>query len=457
MSENTLKKQDNDVVDIHTPLILLALPVFAQALLALLIGYVDTLMLTKYSETAVGAVGNANQILGFLTLAFTIISSATGVIVSQYLGARETKKISKIYTLSIVFNLALSVTVSILIFVGSKAMLSMVQLPEELFPDAVSYMKIVGGMIFLQAMIEVFIQILRSNGKLVFGMLISLLMNIINIVGNYLFLYGPLSNIVTGASGVAVSSVISRFIGIIVFAVYFHFKIDGEIALRHLKPFPADILKKLLKLGVPTAGENISYNISQIIITAMVNTLGTITINTKIYCGILTNFSYLYSISVAMATQIIVGHAVGAGKYDFAYKRVIRSLIPAEIISVLIATANYLLSPITLNIFTDNAETVALGQQIMLIAVALEIGRTCNLVVINSMRASGDVKFPTILGICSMWGVSVVFSYILGIFFGLGLKGFWIAMAADEILRGIVVLIRWQKGSWRNRSVIEKQ
>lgn len=458
------KKMDNyinretkkDSVDINTPLIKLAAPVFAQALLSLLIGYADSLMLTRYSDTAVGAVGNANQVLGFLTLAFTIISSATGVVVAQYLGAGATDKISKIYSVSIAFNLGLSVTISAVVFIGSKGLLKMMQLPDALMPDALSYMRIVGGLIFLQALIETFNQILRSNGKVMFGMVVALVMNILNILGNYLFLYGPLSSFVSGATGVAVSSVTSRFIGLAVIALYFHYRIDGHISVKYLKPFPKDILKSLLRLGLPTAGENIFYNISQIVITAMVNTLGLITINTKIYCSTLTNFSYLYSISVAMATQIIVGHAVGAGKYDFAYKRVYHSVLPAEIISVAIATANYLLSPITLGFFTDNAEAIALGRQIMLIAIFLEVGRTCNLIIINSMRAAGDVKFPTYLGIGSMWGVSVVFSFVFGILLGLGLKGIWIAMAADEILRGIVVLVRWKRGTWRNKSVVGK-
>ena len=190
-SVKRIKKKDT--VDINTPLIRLAAPVFAQALLSLFIGYADSLMLTRYSDTAVGAVGNANQVLGFLTLAFTIISSATGVIVAQYLGAGEKEKISKIYSVSIAFNLALSVTISAVVFIGSKALLGLMQLPDELMPEALSYMRIVGGLIFLQALIETFSQILRSNGKVMFGMVVALLMNILNIAGNYLFLYGPLS------------------------------------------------------------------------------------------------------------------------------------------------------------------------------------------------------------------------------------------------------------------------
>ena len=455
----TKEKAAKDTVDINTPLFKLAAPVFIQALLAMLIGYADSLMLTRYSDTAVGAVGNANQVLGFLTLAFTIISSASGVVVSQYLGAKATDKLSRIYTVALAFNFALSLTISIIVFSLSEVLLRFMQLPDEMMPDAMSYMRIVGGFIFLEALMDTFYQFLRSNGKMVFGMVLSLTTNVLNIIGNYLFLYGPLKFIGLGASGVAISSVFSRFVGMIVIAVYFKFNIEGDISIKYLRPFPKDILESLLKLGIPTAGENISYNISQIVISAFVNTMGIVAINTKIYCGSLTNFSYLYSVSVAVATQIIVGHAVGAKEYDLAYKRVIKSLVPALLISVGIAAANFLLSPLTLPIFTDNAQAIALGHDIMLIAIVLEIGRTCNLVIINSMRAAGDVKFPTMLGIISMWGVSVLFAFILGIALDpvlhLGLRGVWIAMAADEIVRGIIVSIRWKRGSWRNKRIVK--
>ena len=442
-------------VDINTPLIKLAAPVFFQALLSMLIGYADSIMLTRYSETAVGAVGNANQVLGFLTLAFTIISGASGVVVSQYLGAKATDKIGRVYTVALVFNLVLSVTVSLIIFCGSGVLLRAMQLPREMMPDATVYMKIVGGFIFLEALAGTFYQFLRSNGKVVFTMVLSLMTNVLNVIGNYLFLYGGLKELGLGASGVAVSSVFSRFVEIIVIAVYFKLNIEGDISLKYLKPFPKDILMSLLKLGVPTAGENISYNISQIVISAIVNTLGIAAINTKIYCGTLTNFSYLYSVSTAIATQIIVGHAVGAKEYELAYKRVVKSLVPALFVSVAIAVMNYLLSGYTLPLFTQNAESISLGRKIMFIAIFLEIGRTCNLVIINSMRAAGDVKFPTVLGICSMWGVSVLFSYVLGIMAGFGLQGVWAAMAADEIVRGIIVSIRWKKGSWRNKRIVK--
>ena len=440
----------------------LAWPIFVQALLSMLLGYADTLMLSGYDQTAVGAIGNANQILGFLTLAFTVISSASGVVGAQYLGAGKKNMISQIYTVCVAFNLVLSLFISFVVYLGSDALMQLLHTPPEMMDDARAYMRIVGGFIFTHAVLDTLSRIFQSNGKTIIGMVISLGMNVVNICGNYLFLYGPLRSLGLGASGVAVSTTASRILGLVAAFVFFGVFIDGSISLKYIKPFPKDILKTLLRLGIPTAGENISYNISQLFVTGFVNTLGIVAINTKIYANILSNFAYLYSISVAMATTIIVGHAVGAGDYDFAYKRVRKTMRSAMIVAFCIALLNFLISPVTFGLFTSGAENapisasiISLGRRIMFIGIFLEFGRTSNLVIINSLKASGDVRFPTYLGIVCMWSCSVVGGFILGIVCGLGLTGIWIALAADEIIRGIVVAIRWKRGTWRGKSVVQ--
>lgn len=439
---------------IGTSVFRLAWPIFVQILLGMSLGYVDTIMLSNYNETAVGAIGNANSVLGFLTLAFTIISSATGIVVSQYLGAGKKDKMNTIYTVALSFNLVLSVVISLVVFLFSRNLLAVMQVPANMLDEADVYMKIVGGTIFTHAMIGALSQIFNSNGKTFFGMIISFGMNIFNIIGNYLFLYGPLSSFGLGASGAAVSTCVSRIITTVLAVVYFYAVIKGRFRLRYLKPFPFDVLKGLLKLGIPTAGENISYNLSQLFITAMVNTMGIVAINTKIFANMLSMFTYMIALAAASATQIIVGHSVGAGDYDFAYKRVLKTLRFGIIISMSVAIANWLLSPITFYLFTQDPNVISLGTTIMLIAAALELGRTTNLVVINSMKASGDVKFPTVLAMFSMWLLSVGLAFVLGVCFNMGLVGVWIGMAADEIFRGIIVLIRWIKGSWRGKSVV---
>ena len=432
----------------------LALPIFFQSLLGVSLGYIDTAMLSNYSETAVGAIGNANNILGFLTLAFSIISSATGVMVSQYLGAKQTNKMNQIYTVAISFNLILSVAISLVIFLFSKPLLVLMQVPAEMVNDANGYMQIVGGTIFTQAVFNAFTQVFVSHGKTGFGMFMSLAMNIMNICGNYLFLYGPLQFLGLQTQGVAVSTCISRVAALCFSIIYFYKIIGGRISIKYLKPFPTDILKSLLKLGIPTAGENISYNLAQLVISAFVNTMGIVAINTKIYANMLSMFTYMFALSAAVATQIIVGHSVGANDYDFAYHRVWKTLKLGMIVSISVATLNFALSPFTFRLFSDDPAVIELGTAVMFVALILEFGRTTNLIVISSMKSAGDVKFPTIIAILSMWGISITLAFLLGIVFEMGLIGVFIGMAADEIVRGIIVVIRWKRGTWRGKRIV---
>ncbi|HIR88433.1 MAG TPA: MATE family efflux transporter [Candidatus Fimimorpha faecalis] len=432
----------------------LSLPIFVSSILSMAVGYVDTAMLSGYNENSVGAIGNANTVLSFITLAFTIVSSATGILTSQYSGARKRESLNQVYTVSLLINLILSVIVSLILFIFHRQFLNLLNVPVEMQGDAASYIQIVGGFIFTQSIFSTFDQIFRCNGKTKIGMVLALCMNLINIGGNYCVLFGPLKYLGLGASGVAYSTALSRIVVLILSAFYFKFRIDGKISIQYLRPFPLKILKQLLSLGIPTAGENISYNLSQIAIAAIINTMGIVAINTRIYCSMLCTVAYVFSYSLSLGTQIVVGHNVGAKDYDTAYKKVLNILKISLVIALSLAVLNCIFSRFTLTLFSDNSDVIALGQTIMLISVFLEIGRTTNIVIIGSMKASGDVKFPTIMGICSMWGISVLFAFVLGISLNMGLIGVWIAMAGDEIFRGIVVFIRWMRGSWRGKTVV---
>lgn len=456
MSEIKKIETNNKKAVMNMSVFHLAWPIFFQMLLGMALGYIDTVMLSNYSETAVGAIGNANTVIGFLTLAFTVITSATGIMVSQYLGAGKKEEMNRIYTVALAFNLVLSVAISLIVFLFSEPMLRLINVPEEMISDADKYMKIVGGTIFTQALINAFSQIFNSHGKTFFGMIIAFGMNVVNIIGNFLMLYGPLQVLGLGASGVALSTIFSRILAVAAAAVYFGAVIKGSFSPRYLVPFPAKILKELLKLGVPSAGENISYNLSQLVITAIVNTMGIVAINTKIYGNMLSMINYMIAFAAATATQILVGHSIGADDYDFAYRRVLKTLRLGLIVSISFAVVNWLAAPFTFKLFSSDPRVSELGAIVMFIAIFLEFGRTTNIIIINSMKAAGDVKFPTILAIFSMWGVSALFAYILGIVCGMGLAGVWIAMAADEIVRGIVVFIRWIHGGWRGKRVISE-
>jgi Na+-driven multidrug efflux pump len=146
---------------------------------------------------------------------------------------------------------------------------------------------------------------------------------------------------------------------------------------------------------------------------------------------------------------------IGAKQFDSAYERCLKSLKIVVFISLIMAGIFSIAAEPLLRIFTNNEEIISLGKTLIYLTIILEPGRSFNLVVINALRATGDVRFPVYMGILSMWGVSVTLSYILGIWFGLGLIGIWISFIADEWLRGIIMLKRWRSKIWIHKRFVK--
>ncbi|WP_332696076.1 MATE family efflux transporter [Halalkalibacter lacteus] len=432
-------------------------PIFIEIMLHMVMGNADTLMLSQYSDDAVAAVGVANQIIVVIIVMFGFIATGTSILIAQYLGANEETKASQFSVVSLIANVVIGLLLSIVLFFFSETFLRMMNLPPELMDSAVVYLRIVGGFSFVQAVIMTIGAIIRSHGFTKDAMYVTVGMNILNIFGNYLLIFGALGFPVLGVTGVAIATVISRSIGVIVLLYLLYKRVNGNLPFSFLRTFPKYEVKSLLKIGIPTAGEHLSYNGSQLVITYFIATMGTEALTTKVYAQNIMMFILLFSIAIGQGTQILIGHQVGANKLTEAYKRCLRSLKIAIIVSTLMAIIFYLLGRPLFSIFTSNEDIITLGSILLLLTIILEPGRAFNLVVINSLRAAGDVRFPVYMGILSMWGVAVTISYTLGIYFGLGLIGIWIAFILDEWLRGLLMLWRWRGRKWQQMSFVRKE
>ena len=177
-------------------------------------------------------------------------------------------------------------------------------------------------------------------------------------------------------------------------------------------------------------------------------------VNANTYLNSISSVIYIFAVATGQGTAIIVGRLVGEQKKDEAYHLCLSSFFSSLAITVFVSLLVLILHYPILRIFTDNPNLIALCRNTLIVDLFLEIGRCANVVIINSLRATGDVNFPVIMGIISMWGIGVLLSYVLGICFNLGIIGVWIALGADELFRGIVMFFRWRVGSWRNKQIV---
>lgn len=450
-------KKRSIVIDEKTPLLLLAGPMFFELFLNTMLNNVDMLMLSHYDEYAVGAIGNANTIMFMMNILFNVIATATSVVVAQYLGAKRHDKMNMIYTLAVVVNFVIGIVLSGVFCAANPLIMNFLHVSPEMRPYSMIYIYIVGGGGFLTAVFNVMVQILRCNGYTKIGMWVTLGINVINIGGNYLFLYGPLKPLDLGVAGVGISTVAARAIAVIAVLAFFYITRTGKISLRYLRPFPGSLLVKMIKIGLPTAGENLTYNLYQTTLLSFVNGMGNDAVNARAYCNTLISFAMIFSNASAMSTQIITGHLVGAGKSEAAYKRVFKTLRTSLPITIALAATNAIICRYTLQLFTSNQHIIALGQMIMIADIFVEIGRCLNMTFVSSLKAAGAYIFPLIMGILCNWGLGLTTGYVVGVALGLGVAGIYAGTATDECIRGLIVMYYWYKKKWFGKSVVEKR
>jgi len=408
-------------------------------------------MLSRYNATAVAAVGNANQIMTTLILTFNVISLAATIMLSQYLGAREYDKVEQIYTLAVCLNLAVSLVITTGLLLGADGLFSLMQVPMEARPEAKGYLLITALSLPCQALMLTFSAFLRAHAKMLVIMLSTGIINLINIVGNTAFIYGlgPMPQL--GAAGAAISTSICRTVGMLmmIFA-FFHTVQNARVSLKVLHPFPTGLLKRFLGIGLPAGGEGLSYNLSQSTSLVFVNLMGTFAVTTRMYCVMFAQVCYMLISAVSQAVAIVVGYCVGAKDFDQADRqnwKVLKTFTP---ITLIIAAVLAVFSQPLLSLFSSDPQVIALGQKVMIVEVILELGRCFNIVMVRNLQAVGDVRFPVLVGIASQWIVGVGVAWLLGIHFGLGLVGVWMAFALDENLRAVIFVIRWKRGGWRH-------
>ena len=421
----------------------------------MMLGAVDTIMLSQYSDESVAAVGVVNQIVMFAFLIFEVINIGTSVLCSQYLGAKMQKNMVQVVGVALLFNLVVGLLISAILHYGATTLLGWMGLRPELLKYGIGYMQIVGAFAFFQAISFTISASLRSADKAIYPMMVTVLVNIMNIIGNYSLIFGKLGMPALGAEGAAISTSVARGVSMVVLFVILFRKHIPRFPLHYFRPFPWVELKNLLKVGLPSAGENMSYSFSQVVITYFINILGNNALATRTYTVNIVMFVYMFAIAMAQGGAISIGHLVGQKKIRAAYllgKYVMRlSILVSLVLSCVWAASGHFI----FSMLTDNQEIIKMGVTIMMVDIIVEIGRAVNIYATNALRSAGDVNFPFYVGVAVQWTVSVGFSYLFGIYWGWGLVGMWCAFLLDENIRALLFVKRWNSMRWAKKGFIK--
>lgn len=453
--EHVTKELDRslDKLDLETPqrsLLSITWPIFVDLALYFATLIINTVMVGMVSVKAVAELTIGNQVFDLALIIFNFFNIGVCVVGAQALGANNKRLVRRIIHVGFGINIITGTIVSIAIFFLSGTIVQILNVPAEISESSHRYLQILSLSFLPLALCLVGSAILRAYNCTRDAMYVSLVVNLLTIAGNSLFLFGYLGVPQMGVEGVAISTVIARTIAVFVFIPLVLIRTKVRIIPRFMFVFSRKVIFSILNIGLPGAGENLSWHTQYMFMTGVVASLGAMELATQgIYFQVI-QILMLFSASIGMGTELLVAHYTGAMRLDLANKQLLRSVKIGEIVTILLTFSMPLgTGAFLVSLFTDSQEVLVLAAPLFLLTVFQEPGRILNVIIINSLRATGDTRFPVIMAVISMWGVSVPLGTFLALYMDLGLLGVWLGFTADEWFRGIAMFLRWKSLAWQ--------
>lgn len=432
----------------------LILPLIVEQFLAVTIGMADTIMVASTGEAAMSSVSLVDAINILLINIFSALATGGAIVASQYLGREDNKRANVAAKQLLLVTTAMSVFIMAVCLIGRNPILDLIfgKIEPEVMDNCRVYF-------FWSALSYPFLAVYnagaalyRSMGNSKVSMLTSTLMNAINIAGNALLIFG----FHMGVAGAAIASLFARMVGAVLITCLLRFKphvIQLEAVFK--LDFQPEMIKNILKFGVPTGLENGMFQIGRLMTQGLVATFG-LTATTANAIGMsLSAFPQIPGTAIGLAMVTVVGQCIGARRQEEAKRYTLKLTGLAYLAMGALNLVMLALLPVVIGIYNPSPATAALARELMLYCIACTILLwPASFVLPNGLRAAGDVRFTMTVSIVSMWAFRIGFSYLLAKGIQMGVLGVWIAMTIDWAFRILCFAIRFFRGKWMNKQLI---
>jgi len=433
---------------------ILLIPLIVEQILNSMMGMADTVMVSNVGSAAISAVSLVDSISNLVIQVFSAMAVGGTIVCSQYLG-REDKKGCNIAARQVLLSIfVISMVITILGITMRESLLRTVfgEVEAEVMSNSLIYFLITALSYPFLALFSAGAAFYRAGGNSKFPMKISVISNILNIVGNFILIFV----FHMGVAGAALATLVSRvFCSITV--LYFLHKPHQPIVLNHylqIRP-QFSMISKILSIAIPAGIENGMFQFGKLMIQSTVSTMGTVAIAAQGMTNILENVNGVVGSGIGIGLMTVVGQCMGAGRKEEARYNIVKLTGFAEIgiiLSCLFAFA--ITKPVTI-IGNMEAESARLCFELMIwITLIKPLVWVLSFIPAYGMRAAGDVKFSMMVAVSTMWLCRVSLCIYLCNYWGLGPIAVWIGMFADWTLRGIIFTTRFISGKWIEKKVI---
>lgn len=435
-------------------LVALIIPLIIEQLLAVLVGMADSIMIANVGEAAVSGVSLVDQIMVLLINIFAALATGGAVVAGQYLGHRRQELACESATQLVWFVTLCAVVITVIVYAGKYVILHGIfgRIEADVMHHADVYLMIVTMSIPFMAMYNAGAAIFRAMGNSRVSMNVSVIMNIINVAGNALLIYG----FHRGAEGVAIPTLVSRMVAAVIIIVLL---CDEKLTLHIKRSWHYRIdwshVKKILSVGVPNGLENSMFQLGKILVLSLVSSFGTYAIAANAVGNAIALFQILPGMAINLAVTTVIARCVGAGDYEQVRYYNKKLMLITHIGMILMVCGVFSMLPFIVRAYNlSDAAAQATRQIIYFHGISAVLIWPSAFTLPATFRASGDVKACMYISIFSMWVFRIIFSFILGKYMHMGIFGVWVAMVIDWAFRGGCFWIRYFKGGWRKKALV---
>jgi Na+-driven multidrug efflux pump len=423
-----------------------------DAMLGVLVGLAALALAARDGDAAAAAFALVTYVVSTLQILLRVVSVGASVMITQSLGAGRRDTAAALARAALTTSVWLGAAVAVATFAAADPLLRLAHAPADVLPLSTPLLRGLAAVLVLDACSNCLSNVLRAHlhapaalRAIVVTQVLQLALAVPLMRG-----IGPLAPL--GLTGFAVAALIARSIGVGLQLRMWRTRLGIVPRLRELWRIESRALAPLARIGLPGAGEDLVHLLAFMASVAAVGSLGTRALATHGYLMEIGSFLELYGWANGLASEIFIGHLLGAGRVTQADQLARQSLRRGAIVSLGLALAAAATAPWLLGAFTGDPWIRRAGGMLLWLGVVHEPARNFNLVYGYALRAAGDGKYPMLVGGVSMVLVLAGGSWLLGGVLGLGLPGVWLAYTADEWVRGLLMMTRWRARRWLPRA-----
>lgn len=458
MSELTAVQSSQEI---RKNILHLAWPAILRMFLQSIVGVVDVIMVGQLGAAAIASVDIGNRVVFVLIGTLMSLTIGSTALVAHYIGAGNKNEANHIMWQSLFSGFIAALIIGGIGIIFSKDLMgAMTFLMEESDPfilnQGSTYLNIVLASMLFGLPMMVINAILQGIGDMKTPLFIMFISNVVNVLFNYLLIFGIGIFPALGVAGAALGSGIGRFVG---FLIGISILIKGEKGIKldldiiELK-IDFEMIKDILIIGIPAAVEQFARQSSQIIYTALVAGLGTATIAANAVTMNVSSLSFMPGFGFGMAATTLVGQSLGAKKKQLAEDYSKQSTYLTLILMTAASILMYVFVEPIVNLYTNDPAVINMAVSALKIFILFQPLLGLFMVLAGALKGAGDTKWVMYFTIIGNWGVRLVLSYVLGLRMGIGLNGFWLAMGIDVTFRSILIIWRFLSGKWKDLDVV---